>query len=115
MADDLSDVIAELATGTYTVMRKPARVLNASTGEFAGAGTATTLSVLACVQPLDGLALQRLPEGRRAKATWSVWTATPLLSEDIITVNGEDFEVDILNDWTASGNFCKAIALRMGQ
>jgi hypothetical protein len=112
VSDDLSDVIADLATGTYSVSRPAARTYNATTGELTSPGSPTTFSVLGCLQPPTPRQLQRLPEGRRERAIWALWTATPLRNGDVITIAGENFEVDGLDDWTAAGNFCKALALK---
>lgn len=110
--DDLSDVISNLATGVYEVVRPNPAGYDSTTGLAEPDGAPTEFDIVACVQPASGKELQRLTEGRRSKTVWSVWTATALELEDVINIGGAECEVEHVADWTAAGNFCKALAVR---
>ncbi len=111
---NLSNVIASLATGTYTVTRWAADSYD--TNGVLVKGATSTLSVLACVQPLTGRDLQRLPEGRRTREGKAVYTATALRVEpvaDRISIDGETYEVESVRVWYDSGAYYRAVALKV--
>lgn len=112
---DLSDVVDSMATGTYTVTRRAA--------EFAGGDavptSSETLTIKALVVPLSGRELQRLPEGLRSRELKAVYTTTDLRRgaddalPDVVTVDGEDYEVQLVDDWQAPGGFLRAVVARI--
>lgn len=65
---------------------------------------------LCSFQPVSGRETMQLPEGDRTKSHVKVYTEFALKRDDIIERNGEEFEVQILNNW---GTFTKAIARLM--
>jgi len=72
----------------------------------AGAGTVFSLS--ASVQPITGSDLQALPEGRRDKTAYKIFTNTLLqtandglgVSADILTINSVSCEVIACQPWS---------------
>lgn len=74
----LNDAIATLATGEYTVTRRPAGVYVA--GRYTPAGAPTTFTVLAGIEPVTGRELKDLPEGQSGDEVIKITTATPLLT-----------------------------------
>ena len=113
--DDLSDVIALLSSGTYTVTRTPASVYTA--GRLVP-GVATTFTVLGSLQPLSGREVDRLPEGAREREGMALWTTTELRGKlqtsepDTVTVDGEAYEVQNVQRWDTLGNYYRAVILR---
>ena len=115
--DDMSDVVEDMFTDFYTVTRRSpsAYVL----GKLQPS-TTSTLTISACVQPIAGIDLQRLPEGMRVDGALSLWTTTPLFTKgpaqdpDFVAVEGETFEVATVEPWGMVGNYYKAILQRMG-
>lgn len=114
--DDLSDVIEALATGDYTVTRSAATTF--SQGRRV-AGASSTFEVRAVVYPVTGRALDRLPEGLRSHETIAVVTQTELRSldatkePDLVTYQGAQYQVAILERWKPSGNFHRALCTRV--
>jgi hypothetical protein len=113
---DLSAAILGVATGTYTVTRNAGASYDAN--GWLVAGTTSTLTITACVQPLAGREVQRLPEGKRNREARAVFTPTPLSAgpnlPDQIQIDGSTWEVDSVQDWEALGGFCRAVVLKMG-
>lgn len=117
---DLAGAVASLATGTYAVTRRAAPSYDATTG-LASAGSTSSLSILASVQPLGGRDLLRLPEGERSRQWVAVFTATALRvadapngqMADLVSYRGEQHEVQSVEQWDESGNFFKAIAVKV--
>lgn len=89
-------IIARNLTGTYSVARYGAGTW--TTGVFAK-GSPTTVSVPGTVQPISGREFQAVPEGRRANEVRVIFTAVALQTEgpsnsaDVVTVDGETWEV----------------------
>jgi hypothetical protein len=114
---DLSDVIEALGTDTYVVTRSTSAQGDDGHGRVA-AGAITTLPIVASIQPASGRVLERLPEGERSGDFIRVWTATPLqttdattgLAGDTLVYKGKSYQVEQVNDWSESGNFCDALA-----
>jgi len=117
--EDLSDVIALLGSGTYTVTR-PSAATSLVDGRRVAPAT-TTFTVVASVQPSSGRSIDRLPEGLRARESMDVWTATKLqpaspetgLEGDRIAIDGSVYEVQIVHDWQKHGSFCRATAVKV--
>lgn len=73
-------------------------------------GAATTSTIQGSVQPMNGRARERLPEGLRTRQTQTLYTTAQLqpLSitgkqgcDLITTPDGRVHEVDVLSDWSA--------------
>lgn len=110
----LAFVIADLATGSYTVTRRAADTYDANGVRVLGA--TSTFAVVACVQPVLGRELQRLPEARRTREAKALWTQTALQAQpvaDRVTIDGEAYEVDSVQRWADSGDYYKAIVLKV--
>ena len=87
-----------------------------ATGECA-APTETIGKISGNIQPISGNTLQRLPEGRRDKAIYSMWTSTPLDLETLIMYKGARFEIEQADDWDQPSSTLphyKYIMLRQG-
>lgn len=117
MMEDLSDVVALLSSGSYTVTRYTADSYDSN--GIAVQGTSSTLSIGASVQPASGRDLQLLPEGRRTIETMKLWTATLLTTSessagaDRISIDGATFEVVNVERWGPLGNYTKALVQKV--
>lgn len=84
-------------------------------------GVVTTLEVKAHFQPMTGRELQRLPEGERSKEMRVGWTAEPLRSSgeegqsDVVEIEGDDWEVSRVEDWSESGGFYRLYVTRVSR
>lgn len=110
----LSDVISTFATGTYTVTRRAASTYS---NGVRVAGSTSTLSITASVQPVTGRELERLPEGMRTTEVVKLYTTTALRTADSgdpdhISIDGETYEVQLVERWTAKGYY-KIMALKV--
>lgn len=115
--DDMSDVIAELSSGTYTVNRYgPA----AFVGGRAQTPASSQFTIVASVQPVRGRELERLSELYRTTELLACFTATRLrtVSEegetDEVVVDDVPYAVQSVEDWSKLGSFWKAIIVRTG-
>ncbi len=115
---DLSSVIGSFLTGQYVVTRQaPAKGYTA--GRLDAPDT-STFTIDACVQPAGGRDLQRLPEGMRVMEIKAIFTATELKTAgsgqdpDLVTIDGEDYEVQKVERWAELGSYWKALALKVG-
>jgi len=112
---DFSGNIASFATGTYTVTRRgPSTVGVDGRADLA---TSTTFSILAAVQPLGGRDLQLQTNGMRVAERQTLYTETRLRVKDdpdIVTIAGEDWEVENQSDQSVMGNYFKATIVRVG-
>lgn len=110
---DLTDVVANLGSGSYTVTRTVPGGYG-SDGRWQP-GTPSTLTINASVQPLNGRDLERLPEGERTTERLKVYSATRLFTSgagqdpDVITVEGVDHQVETAETWGPNGNYWKMI------
>jgi hypothetical protein len=114
--------IANLATATqYTVTRRSTAVpaYDDATGLLQQVAP-TTLEIVAVVVPMSGRDLLRLPEGRRAVETRTIYTASRLYVDqqqgsrvsDTIEIAGVTFEVQTVREWIEPGGavFYEAVA-----
>lgn len=108
---DLSGLIADFATGTYAVTRATPGAY--ADGIFVPDAAPTTLQVEACVCPLSGNDLLRLPEGLRSKELLDVFTAVELQVDapgqrpDVIMIEGHAWQVEKSQRWVP-GSFFRA-------
>jgi hypothetical protein len=96
----LLGVIGRLKTGTYTVTRTPAGTYAA--GRYS-AGSPTTFTITAVVEPFGGREIKVLPEGQFAEDVRVLYTATELLTmsptdvPDSVAIGGETYSVFKIN------------------
>lgn len=109
-------VILRNATGTYTVTR---RVAETYVDGLPVAGSPSTLSVRAVIQPATGRDLQQLPEAqfgteiRKMFTTVEIMTRTPTHAPDVVTIDGESWEVINVARWQArTGTHWEALLSR---
>lgn len=112
---DMSDAIALLGTGTYSVKRRgPTAYLNGRRVP----PSVTTFTVSGTLVPLTALEISRLPEGLVDGERWHLFTTTQLVSAqggaepDSITIDGLDYAVEKVERWAEAGNFWKAMLMR---
>ena len=114
---DLSSVISDLNTGTYTVTRTAPNTYD-SNGRLV-AGSTSSIFVVASVQPLFGRDLQQLPEGQHTSDMKAVYCATELKTQgsaqaaDLIAIGGETYQVQKVENWSDSGNYFKALVAKV--
>lgn len=65
-------------------------------------GTATTNCITAAVQPLTAKEQALLPEGDRQKGWVKVYTTVPIITGDFFLIDGINYEVLKVWDWTAN-------------
>lgn len=113
----LADVIGDFATDTYTATRTT-EAGYASTGRVV-AGTKSTFSIVASVQPLSGRDIAKLPEGYVGTETKKLYTLTALVATDAnnrpdsVAIDGEDWGVVNVEKWEAFGvTFYRALVSR---
>lgn len=112
--EDMSDVIDLLESGTYMVTRPAGETF---VDGVAVPGTPTTFPITASIQPLGGLEIQRLPDGFRNGEAKSCFTSTKLRTldatmPDAVLVDGLQFQVQSCEDWSALGNYYRAVLVR---
>ena len=111
----LDSAISLLCTGVYTITRAaaPTYVNGVETDQ-----TSTTFQVEAVVNPLRGIDLQRLGEGRRSTDFREVWTTPQLNTQsdtgnaDFITIGSDTYEVQESEPYQAMGNVWRSIVQR---
>lgn len=116
---DMSGTVLAFATGTYDVARADPGTYDIN-GLVIDDPSVTVVSVSAMIVPLVGAKkLERLPEGLRSRDAIEVFTAValqvsaPEQRPDVVTYNGRQYQVDVVDDWTAAGNFYHALATRV--
>jgi hypothetical protein len=108
---DLSSTVSRFATGTYVVTRD-ARTYGAD-GRL-DTTPSSTFQVTACVQPVAGKDLERLPDGMRTRDVLTIFTATELKEKDVVAWSGRQYEVDQVEPWSELGGYYRALATRVG-
>ena len=104
MFDFVTNVLSNLATGTYQVIRRAVGTIEK--GRVI-AGDTSTLTIEASVQPAAGRDLLRLPEGRRTTETRTVFTSTELFvggqgtanEADLLCIDDATWEVQHCEKW----------------
>ena len=96
------------ATSPFEIFRKPLTLQRLSGGTYVNGiwtnQTATTSTFTASVQPLSGEELQSLPEERRNKKTYKLYTSTKLetvnsQNPDRVIIYTETYEVFRVDIW----------------
>lgn len=85
-------------------------------------GRESVVTVEACVQPLSGRELLRLPEGLRTRETVAVYSPVELRTAnastgalaDQVHHAGGVFEVELVEAWGHLGGYWRAVAARRG-
>ena len=85
-----------------TIVRKEYTGI-AYTGIRGGNTYAADVDIKAGVQPLRGFEIQNLPENRRTNEWKKVFTTTQMQLEDILIIDGDQFEVKFTFDYTREG------------
>jgi hypothetical protein len=121
MIADFSGMIASFATPGVQLRRYNTQTLSATTGRF-NTPTFSDWTITACIQRPNGRLLQRLPENQRAEEVIRIDTDIKLGTADPVTgrpadqilYNGEAYDVQAVTDYLAHGNYCQALAVRVG-
>lgn len=105
----LRGAITSLKTGSvYTVTRRAASTY--VDGKLV-AGATSTRTIVASIQPVSGRETLQFAESERTREMRAVFTEDELLARsssnepDIVTINGESFEVMRVEYWEAFGAF----------
>lgn len=117
MIHDMASAILEAKTGDYAVKRRA--VATAVKGR-AVPGAVTNLSIAASVTPVEGevladLGLDTTTETKRVITSTKLYVSSAAYLADLVTIDGEDFEVTKLEDWSASGGFFLAYVTKVGR
>lgn len=108
--------LALLATGVYTVTRPVASTYVA--GVETPDPSPTVFQVQAVVNPLHGVDLQRLPEGRRSSDYREIFvaaalnTASDTYAADRVMIGNDTFEVIESDYWATMGDVWRCIVQR---
>lgn len=86
-----------------TVYRKTEGSFDLDTGEY-GASTEESDTYSGNIQPISGKTLERLPEGTRTRAQYSLWVHEPLNEKDQVLYKGKRFEVYESQDWNQASS-----------
>lgn len=117
MVSDLADVV-DAFSDDYTVTRTGVAAYDVHGDPVAG--SSSTFSIRACVQPVSGRDLQRVPEGLRTQELIALFTPTELRTKtgtnepDTVAVNGVTYQVQQVERWAELGNYWRAIAMKVG-
>jgi hypothetical protein len=94
-----------------------------SNGNYS-AGTPTSVSALASIQPLNGREILNLPSLQHAKEVYKLYTSTELFTAiegssphkaDLVSFQGKVFEVQKVEKWEYDLSFFKALIVRVEQ
>lgn len=113
---DVSDIMADPdVSETLTISRTATPTI---TNGRASTETATTISIVASVQPLTSSELQFMPEGLREQELVNVYTKTELLTRpmpDRFTYLGATYEVIDVHSWAHAAGYYQVLATRVTQ
>lgn len=111
---DLSDAVAELASGSYTVRRYTQAIV----GGRAQRTETGTLTIVGSVQPATGRDVALLPQGYEVSEALTLFSSTELRTADgaaqlpdVVEVDGRRFTVQRVERWDALGGFFRAVLL----
>lgn len=82
-----------------------------------------TFYIHASVQIAKGDELLRLEEGRRTRSALKIYTTTKLHTAnvdngsqpDILEYKDDEYQVDLVDDWSEEGGYYKVLATKVGQ
>ncbi len=97
-----------------TVYHRTEGAFDLDTGEY-GSTTEVEQKYSGNIQPISGKTLERLAEGTRTRAQYSLWVHEPLNEKDQVLYKGKRFEVYESQDWdqySSSIRHLKYIMLR---
>lgn len=93
----------------FEVFRMPVSMQRKAPGSYVNGvwveGALTTIPITASIQPTTGEELLSLPEGRRDRKTYALFTSTKLnvarpgINPDLVTIFGEVYEVIKVDIW----------------
>lgn len=109
---DLSWAVNAFATHDVTVKRFGAPTFTLG---VAGDKPFTTSTTRGSVQPISGEKLARLPEAFIGSVVVSVWALTQLITGDEVVIDGQRYQIEIVEDWNANGNYTKAVARQLDE
>lgn len=115
---DLGSQILAVFGSTVTLERRAAGAFVNGTWV---AGSLTTSSISAAVQPAGVRDLLKLPEGERTEETIAIFTIAPLIVSEVagaqegdrIIYQGRTYRVRAIDDWSPHANYVRAIATRV--
>lgn len=121
---EVLDMLSELGGQTYSVSRMTTAG-SYSTSLVTGGGdwvpgTVAAVSLFALVQPVSSKEALLIPEGMRNRGKYMVWSEAVLYpaleagqrSADVITIEGEPFEVFDVQKWGGDLPHYRSIVLR---
>lgn len=119
LVEDMTDVLEELATGTYEI-RPGGTPVDDGSGKFTTPAVPAVPDVLCSVQEVPGIKGEQPPEGERQTDTRLVVTAYALKAADTATgkladqivIDGEVYEVTDVAPWQHASNVCAATVKR---
>ena len=65
------------------------------------------------IQPVSGNEILQVPEGDRTRQLLNIYTATELRHEDVVIRKGIRYEVQLVEDWTMSGDCISYFKVRV--
>lgn len=80
---------------------------------YAIPGSPTTLTVRGTIQPLSGEEIRNLPPGQNSVDWRSVWCTSAVQMRDQLTIDGELFTIQQIDDWAVDGSYFRARAVRV--
>lgn len=101
----------------FEIFRTPIVILRLSGGSYVNGqwieGTQTTIDATASIQPLSGQEILLIPEARREKEVYKMYTSTPI--NDLTTQNPDQVQFfgktyEVLQIWTWQNNALFATA-----
>jgi hypothetical protein len=105
---DLSFAVAFMATHDVTVKRYSKPGFDAQ--GRAQTRTSTTVAARGSAQPVTGADLKRMPEGLSVTDARSVFITANVVAGDELVIGSERLQVVFVNDWSAAGNYTRAVA-----
>lgn len=106
-------------TSPFEIFRVPLTIYRKSAGSYVNGfwveGAETAIPITASIQPTSGEEMLSLPEGRRNRKTYSLFTSTPIqvivggANPDQITIYGERYEVVRVEPWQNNPGVFKVV------
>lgn len=113
---NFGDLITVFQTGTYAVTRRAPGTIGAD--GLVTPATASVFTITAFVVPgAPAEELQRNPEGMRTIQRRVIYTTTRLQdigSPDVVSIDGSQWEVEGVADWSTPGGFYQVTLMKRG-